>query len=271
MTVSLIQAEDVCYKSGKRYLLNHINWEVHKGEQWLLFGMNGSGKTTLLTAVAGFMPITSGKLTVLGETYNSENIYRLRKKVGLVSSSFFDKYFHNELPLHIVLSGLFGGFSVGYEVQDEDIRLAKHLLAELRMGDKMKMPFCRLSKGERQNILIARALISHPEILVMDEPGTGLDFYAREHMMQTVKQLAESGKVTVLYVTHYPEEIQPFMNKTMLLRNGRVFAQGDTENVLTERNISQLVNEPVTIHRDDRGILQFSVKAETRIRNIIDL
>lgn len=261
MMQTILKASELCCKSGKRYLLNHINWEVKSGEHWLIFGMNGSGKTTLLSTIAGFKSPTSGQLTVLGQQYDRDTIFSLRKKVGWVSSSFFDKYYRQEQALQIVLSGLSGTFNVDYGVSAQDVRYAKALLRELRMGDKMKQPFCLMSKGERQNVLIARAMITRPQILVLDEPGTGLDIYAREHMMNSVRSLAESGHVTVLYVTHYPEEIQPFMNKTMLLRNGRIFAQGNTEQIMTSENISALLQEQVQVYRNDHGTMGMRVQA----------
>ncbi|MGM9524983.1 MAG: ATP-binding cassette domain-containing protein, partial [Peptococcaceae bacterium] len=173
MRETVIKAQKLCLQSGKRFLLNQINWEVKKGEHWLVFGMNGSGKTTLLSTVAGFKTPTSGYLEVLGQTYSRENVLSLRRKIGWVSSSFFDKCYSHELALDIVLSGLFGTLGIDFSVTDNQICQAKALLRELRMGDKIHTPFDFMSKGERQNILISRALIARPEILVLDEPGTG--------------------------------------------------------------------------------------------------
>ncbi len=262
---TVIKTTNLCYRSGKRFLLNHINWEVEKGDHWLIFGMNGSGKTTLLSTIAGFLPITEGELFVLNQQYNAMNIFSLRKKIGWVSSSFFDKYYTKESALQIVLSGLSGTFNIDFAITDFEVRQAKALLRELNLGEKINQPFCFMSKGERQNVLIARALITSPEILVLDEPGTGLDIYARKHMMNTVKELAESGKVTILYVTHYPEEIQSFMNKTLLMRNGRIFAQGDSNKILTEENISALLNAPVELQKNADGTMSMSVSAISHI------
>lgn len=265
MMQTVLRMRELCYKSGKRYLLNHINWEVKAGEHWLIFGMNGSGKTTLLSTIAGFKSATSGQLEVLGQQYDSAHIYGLRRKVGWVSSSFFDKYYRQEAALQIVLSGLTGTLNVDDTIQDKDVRYAKALLRELRMGEKMRQPFGLMSKGERQNVLIARALITRPEILVLDEPGTGLDVYARAHMMNTVRMLAENGGVTILYVTHYPEEMQPFMNKTLLLKNGRVFAQGDTAAVLTSEKLSALMNEPIMVQRAEDGTIGMTAQVPSRL------
>ncbi|MBQ2776668.1 MAG: ATP-binding cassette domain-containing protein [Peptococcaceae bacterium] len=262
---TIIKTNELCYKSGRRFLINHINWEVKEGEHWLVFGMNGSGKTTLLSMIAGYKSPTSGTLEVLGKQYDKENIFELRKEIGWVSSSFFDKYYANETALRIVLSGLFGTFNIDYDVTDADVRRAKALLRELRMEGKMNRPFNSMSKGERQNVLIARALITQPKVLVLDEPGTGLDIRAREHMMNTVKALAESKKVTIIYVTHYPEEVQPFMNKTMLLKNGRAFAKGDTESVLTSENLSILLDETVHVAQNADGSVKMEVDAPSYV------
>jgi len=262
---TVIAAKDLCYKSGRQYLINHVNWEIEQGEHWLVFGMNGCGKTTLLSMIAGYKSPTSGSLEVLGKKYDKEHIFELRKQVGWVSSSFFDQYYSNETALHIVLSGLFGTFNIGYDIADSDVRRAKALLRELRIGEKMNRPFNSMSKGERQNVLIARALITQPKILVLDEPGTGLDIRAREHMLNTAQALAESGNVTVIYVTHYPEEIKPFMHKTMLLKNGRVVAKGDTKTIFTEQNLRILMDEQVMIKQNIDGTMMIKVNAPSKI------
>lgn len=264
---TVLKATNLCFKSGKKYLLHDVNWEIKAGEHWLIFGMNGSGKTTLLSMIAGYKSPTSGTLEVLGQKYDREHIFELRKKVGWVSSSFFDKYYHEEQALQIVLSGLTGTFNIDDSIRDEDVRLAKALLRELRMESKMHRPFNSMSKGERQNVLIARAMISKPSILVLDEPGTGLDVYAREHLMRTVENLAASNNITILYVTHYPEEIQPFMNKTMLLRYGRVFAKGDTETVMSSENLSVLLDEKVEVERIG-GKTHLQIHAESNIASL---
>ena len=265
---TLIKTNKLCLQSGKRYLLQDIDWEVKRGEHWLVFGMNGCGKTTLLGTVAGFKSQTSGILEVFGQQYNNKNILNLRSKFGWVSGSFFEKCYSRESALNIVLSGLFGTLGIHFSITDTQVRQAKILLQEMRMEDKINTPFDFMSKGEQQNVLIARALISEPEILVLDEPGTGLDVYAREHMMRTVKELAERHNVTVIYVTHYPEEIQPFLNKTLLLQNGRVFAQGNTAELITSETISTLLKETVIIHHEAEGRIRMLLQAPSAVGDI---
>jgi iron complex transport system ATP-binding protein len=128
--------------------------------------------------------------------------------------------------------------------------------------------FNTLSKGERQNVLVARALITGPRILVLDEPCTGLDVYAREHTLNTIRSIAESNSATVLYVTHYPEEIMPFMNKTMLLKNGRVFAKGNTEDIMVAETLSALLEEPVTVTSNIDGTRSIHINTVSNIQEI---
>ena len=263
--MSIINVENVSCKSGKRYLLHNVNWKVDEGDHWLIFGMNGSGKTTLLSMLAGFLSPSAGKVELLGKTYNKNTVFDLRRQIGWVSSSFFDKHFHNEQALQIILSGCTGTLNVDENITDADVRRAKALLKELRLADKINMPFSSMSKGERQNILIARALINRPRILILDEPGTGLDVYAREHMKNTIKDLAEHTHMTILYVTHYPEEVQSFMNKTLLLRNGCIFAQGNTDEVFTEKNISRLLGETASIHKDVDGSIKLHLEVKSEL------
>ena len=264
----IIQAKDLCCRSGKKYLLNHINWKVEPNEHWLIFGLNGSGKTTLLSTIAGFKPITSGELMIFGVPYTKETIFSLRKRVGMVSNSLFDRIYHNESALQIVLSGLFGTFDVGFQVADEDARFAKMLLRELRMGEKMYQSFGTMSKGERQNVLIARALITQPDILLLDEPNSGLDVYARQHLYQTVSELADSQKVTILYVTHYPEEIPSFIQKALFLRNGKIYAQGAIEDMMRSERISALLNEQVAVDREETGAFRMTVEASSNLYHL---
>ena len=126
-----IKLEQVSCKIGYKYLLKDINWNVRPGEHWVVFGMNGSGKTTLLSIVAGFKHATFGTVEVLGETFNNETVLKLRKKIGWVSASFFDKYYSKESVMDIVLSGKYGTLGVQNDVMAADRKRAKQLLDEL--------------------------------------------------------------------------------------------------------------------------------------------
>lgn len=268
MKLTVIKASGISCQSGHRYLIRDINWEVKQGEHWVVFGMNGSGKTTLLSLIAGFRKETHGTLEVFGQEYGTDNVLSLRKRVGWVSSSFFDKYFSKESAMHIVLSGLLGTFCPDDTITDRDVVLAKELLRRLNLGDKMDRPFNTMSKGEQQSVLIARALISGPDILTLDEPGTGLDIQARDAMLQIVRQLAKETDVTLIYVTHYPEEILDVFDKCLFLRNGRIYALGETEKLMTDVELSDFLDKPVSVEKPN-GKFQVAVHSHIDMDDLL--
>ena len=267
MSEIVLKAEGLGLQTGRRYLLRDINWEVQQGQHWVVFGMNGSGKTTLLSIIAGFKKQTHGQLTILGQNYGPTNVLSLRRRIGWVSSSFFDNYYAKESALQIVLSGLFGTFGPGYGVTDQQILLAKNLLTCLKLADKLDQPFQLMSKGERQNVLIARALINAPEILVLDEPSTGLDVCAREVLANIVQKLSDQTKVTLIYVTHYTEEISPIFQNCLLLKHGRVYAKGPTSEMLTAHRLSAFLDYPVETTVQN-GRTHLALNAHTGIKDL---
>lgn len=265
MTVA-IDIKNLNCKMGTHYLLKDINWTVEKGSHWVVFGMNGSGKTTLLSIIAGMRAFNTGNLTVLGEMYTEENVLDLRKKIGFISSSFFDKVLSKEAVLDIVLSGKFGTVGKSGNVSNTDIKCAKTLLQELRLRDKIDRPFDWLSKGERQSVLVARAIMGNPEILVLDEPSTGLDVYAREYLINTVQDFACNTDATIIYVTHYVEEISRNLDNCLLMKNGQIYMSGKTEDIFTANNLSTLLNYPVQLTTcGNRRQIEMSVDSKIRI------
>ncbi len=243
----VFEVKNLCCLSGSQYLLNNISWQVKRGEQWVVFGRNGCGKTTLLSIIAGYKSYTSGSLKVLGQEYTAENSLSIRQKIGWISSSFFDHNYHQESVLDIVLSALSGTLGRHFRISNHELAKSKILLEKLGLREKMDYSFDMLSKGERQNVLIARAFMTEPEILILDEPGTGLDVLAREVLLETIKSLAENNAATIIYVTHYPEEILPSFDKCLLLRNGAVYKKGLTQELFNTEQMSQFLNYPVQI------------------------
>lgn len=263
----IIEAKGLSCLVGHQYLLHNINWQVHSGEQWVVFGMNGSGKTTLLSIIAGYRPFTHGSLKVFGETYTQDNILAMRQKVGWVSSSFFDRYYHKETPLEIVLTGKFGTLGMRGAISDKDVIRTQKLLTAFRLGDKINQPYQLLSKGERQNVLIVRALFSKPELLILDEPCSGLDILARDRLLDTVGFLAEKSKITIIYVTHYTEEITPIFDNALLLSHGRIYAQGKTKALFTPDAMEKFLGYPVQILPRENGRFQVHAQMRTAISN----
>ena len=148
-----------------------------------------------------------------GEEYTKDNILDIRKRIGWVSSSFFDKTYTQESVFDIVISALTGAMGRDFNVSNKDIAKARLLLESLGLKTKIDSSFTTLSKGERQNVLIARAFMTNPEIMILDEPATGLDVLAREVLLATIKELAENQNTTMIYVTHYPHELPACVDK----------------------------------------------------------
>ena len=268
MTDYIVELDRVGFKTGYRYLLNDISWNIKKGEHWVVFGMNGSGKTTLLSIIAGFKHYTEGSMRVFGEVLTNDNILSVRKKMGWVSASFFDKYYSKESALHIVLSGKSGTLGLDETITLEDVRYAKELLEELQLGHRVNHTFDMLSKGQRQNVLIARALFANPEILILDEPCTGLDVYNRSYLFRTIEELSKRKQLTILYVTHYVEEILPMFENTLLLRNGHIFGQGKTESLITSEVMKKFLGYEVDV-KHEHGAYSLYMQTESSMIELL--
>ena len=262
MAETLLKVESLSCQAGAHYLLHDINWEIKEGENWVVFGRNGCGKTTLLSIIAGYKAFSNGRLTIFGEEYTEENILSLRKRIGWISSSFFDKFYHSERVIDIVMSGIFGTIGTNFNVTNEDIKKAKHILSEVGLKDKIAVTYDILSKGERQQVLIARAFMSNPEVLILDEPGTGLDAMARAQLLETLKQLAEEKEKTVIFVTHYPEEILAPFDHCVLLRDGVIYKIGMTEDLFIPEVMSDFFEHPVGIKKEDE-LYTFKIESDS--------
>lgn len=261
----IIDIEKASCKSGFHYLVKDITWQVRPGEHWVVFGMNGSGKTTLLSIIAGYKHFTSGKVKLFGEEYTNKNILDIRQRIGWVSSSFFDQYYSKESALDIVLSGLGGNLGLNPDITLEAVVQAKDLLIEFGLEDKIDAGFDMLSKGQRQNVLIARALISDPDILILDEPCAGLDIYSRSYLFSTIEALRTPKALTIIYVTHYVEEITPLFDQAILLKNGRIFTKGKTAELFTPLMMEELLGYPVEIYQEEDKTYRLKIKTRTRI------
>lgn len=259
MEEAVVEVSHMSYKVGRKYLLSDLSWQVRAGERWVVFGMNGSGKTTLLSIIAGFKQPTSGDIKLFGKSLDEKNILGIRRRISWVSSAFFDQYYTKEAVSDIVLSGKSGTLGLDASITLADRKRAKALLTALRLAERADYTFEMLSKGERQNVLIARALFSKPAVLVLDEPCTGLDIYNREYLFQTLKDLSALKTMTIIYVTHYVEEIPKDFDQCLLLKNGRIFKQGATKEVFQDAIISELLGYPVAIMAHAEGQMTLEV------------
>ncbi len=261
----VIETNGLSHKQGSKYLLQDINWTVREREHWIVFGANGCGKTTLLSTVAGYKSHNKGSVKLFGETLDGKSAAELRKRVGFVSASFLDRCFRRESGLDIVLAAKFGGLGRQREIRDADVRKARDLLKALGVAARADYPYDMLSQGQRQRVLLARALMVPPRLLLLDEPLNGLDLIAREFFLNTLQEIAETTDVTVVSVTHHAEEILPFYQKALLLQNGKVYAQGDIAEVFSAGTLSDFFGHPTYVEHKD-GTFQIHIGEELRMK-----
>ncbi len=262
--MALLKTENLGLKKGSKYILKDINWEIQSGDNWVLFGLNGCGKTTLLSILAGYQSGNEGYNCLFDEKVDKNNFLQLRKRIGFVSSSFFDRYLKKELVTDIVLAGKFGTLGIAGEIADEDIQKAKSLSRMLGIEKKMRYPYDCLSKGQQQRVLIARAMMNEPEILLLDEPCSGLDMIARETFLHNIQDLAERNRMAIVYVTHHTEEILPFFNKAALMKDGELVEKGELEEVFSQEILEKFFGVKTSILWTDQ---HFFINLDLQIKH----
>jgi len=245
----VLQLENVSLKREGSLILKNINWNIKKGEHWVLFGLNGSGKTAILNMLNAFYFPSSGNVTVLGKKFGKTYLgEELRKKIGFVSSALQEKLHNNDNAFEIVLSGAFASIGLYERPTNEMREKAIDLLKQLGCFEYANRNYNTLSQGEKQRVLIGRALMAEPELLIFDEPTNGLDFIAREQLLETIQNIAKNpGSPTMIYVTHHVEEILPVFNKTLLLKRGEVFSSADTKDMISSQQLSEFFGVSVTV------------------------
>jgi iron complex transport system ATP-binding protein len=234
---------------GAKSLLSKVDWQVKEGERWVILGPNGAGKTTLLQIAAARLHPTSGMAGILEEILGSVDVFELRPRIGLSSAALANQIPEHEKVLNVVVTaayGVTGRWREGYEKDDE--RRAFALLNEWGMGPLLNRPFASLSEGERKRVQIARALMTDPELLLLDEPAAGLDLGGREDLVHRLSQLAlDDTAPAIVLVTHHLEEVPPGFTHAMLMREGGVVAAGPVEEVLTSANLSETFGLPLEV------------------------
>jgi iron complex transport system ATP-binding protein len=244
----VIHMKDVSWINGNRYILRNINWDVRYGEHWAIIGLNGSGKTSLLNIITGYVWPSKGEVNVLGKNFGQYDIRKLRKKIGSVSSYLQEKFYATETAEEIVLSGKYATIGLYDKPKSNDMKKALLLMEQLQCSQVARQLYWTLSQGEKQKVLIARALIHSPRLLILDEPCAGLDILTREHLLDTIENISKQVNApTLIYVSHRIEEILPFFTHTLLLRRGEIHSHGKTREILTKRNLSDFFETTVNM------------------------
>ena len=224
---------------GGTAILSEVRWRVQRGEHWVMLGANGSGKTSLLSALTGYLMPTAGEISLLGETYGQSDWRELRKKIGLVSSSVRQLMADTEPALATIASGKYAMIDFWGRLTRAEKTAARRLLRQVECEALADRAWGVLSQGERQRILVARALMAKPQVLILDEPCAGLDPAAREHFLQFLQRLGtQKDSPTLILVTHHVEEIMPVFTHVLMLKDGRVLATGKKREVLDSQNLS---------------------------------
>lgn len=245
----ILDMKGVSVRRDGNWLLREVDWTIREGEHWVLFGLNGAGKTTLLNVLNAYIFPYEGDVMVLGLTFGKDYLREnLRKQIAFVSDSLKPQIELTESAAEVMLSGLYGSTNLYNKPTDEDIDKVVEMLHFLGCHEYRNRSFETLSHGEKQRVLIGRALMTEPRLLILDEPTGGLDFIAREQLLEVVEKVAKrKGGPTIVYVTHHTEEIIPEFTHTLLLKKGVVYKAGLTKELLVESTLSDYFDMPVDI------------------------
>ncbi|MGW6698093.1 ABC transporter ATP-binding protein [Nocardia sp. NPDC055049] len=249
----VIELDDVTFRRDGKKIINGISLTVRAGEHWALLGPNGAGKSTLLGFCGAVTFPTTGAVRVLGEQFGRVELARLRRSIGHVNPRHPLRY---ALTVReVVLTGITGTIDtpMRWSPTSEDLARADAIIDTLGLSGKADDSWPTLSQGERGRTLIARALISDPDVLLLDEPSTGLDLAAREQLLTTIDTLDRTHpEVASILVTHHLEELPSTTTHALLIANGHTVAAGLATDVITTDHVSTAFAHPIEVRYDGR-------------------
>jgi iron complex transport system ATP-binding protein len=251
--VAVLEFADVTVRRGRATLLDRVSWTVEDDERWVVLGPNGAGKTTLLQVASAQIHPTSGVAGILDEVLGTVDVFELRPRIGITSAAFTDRIPRAERVHDVVVSASYGVVGRWREAYDGlDHERATDLLVEVGAQHLADRTFGTLSEGERKRVQIARALMTDPELLLLDEPAAGLDLGGREDLVSTMSVLAnDPGSPATVLVSHHVEEIPPGFTHALLLRQGQVVASGPMADVITEPHLSDTFGMSLVVNHVD--------------------
>lgn len=253
---SVLELRKVSVTRNTTTILDQINWTVGDGERWVVLGPNGAGKTTLLSIAAARLHPTSGEVDILDEILGAVDVFELRPRIGVSSAPVAQQIPANETALNVVITAAYGVAGRWNEEYDSfDNNQGMSLLEDWGVAHLANRTFGSLSEGEKKRVLIARALMTDPEMLILDEPGAGMDIAGREDLVSRLTHLAlDPYAPATILVTHHLEEIPAGFTHALLIKDGTVVAAGPIEQTLTTENISATygMNLNLTAHPNGR-------------------
>ncbi|HEV2073946.1 MAG TPA: ATP-binding cassette domain-containing protein [Thermomicrobiales bacterium] len=228
-----------------------MSWQVRSGEHWVVLGPNGAGKTTMLSVVAAERHPSEGDVAILGERFGRTDMRELRRRIGRVDPAL--RMLDWLTGREAVLTGLRNTIWPRWEDwNDPEYARAREALALVGSTEFAEREIATLSHGERQRVRIARALIQEPELLLLDEPATGLDFPAREALLSSLDGLAaQRPYLPTVMVSHHLEDLPMSVTHALLLRQGEVLASGDVREMLTSELVTECYGFPIEVHEFD--------------------
>jgi len=249
-SMNVVELRDVSLVLDEAKIIRHVDWVICKGEHWALIGPNGSGKTTLMRMINGYLWPTAGSATVLGKKFGATDLRELRKSIGF-ASSFMSEKTPSEMPvLEVVLSGRFASIGLYDLPTAKEVKKGRALLEKVGCLRLAAKSYHTLSEGEKQRVVIARALMSSPKLLILDDSCAGLDLDAREDLLSLVDSLGRSAtSPTMIFATHRVEEISPVFTDVLLIKKGRVVASGPKKAVLTSENLRKAFGRDLIVVR----------------------
>jgi iron complex transport system ATP-binding protein len=247
--IAVLQIEKVSVIRDGKTILDAIDWQVLENERWVILGPNGAGKSTLFALCSSQMHPSSGSIQILGEKLGAVDVFELRPRIGFMGSTLVSQFPEDETVSDVVLTaayGVLGRWQEAYELWDES--RAQALLTTLGVRELGARKFFTLSEGEKKRTLIARALMADPEILLLDEPASGLDLGGREDLLRRFDALATDPlSPATLIITHHIEEIPSGSTHALLLKSGRILASGPIADVVTSEKLTQAYDMEINV------------------------
>lgn len=237
---NILELKGISFQRIGAKILDNITWKIKEGQHWALIGPNGSGKTTLLKIASGSIWPSRGTVKILGHEIGKKDIRQIRKKIGWVSPYLAERIPKNQEILDIIISGKFASFGVYEKVTGNDIKKAKELMKFMEISCLDNKTLDLLSEGEKQKVIIARALMAEPLILILDEPCASLDIKSRKNLLSLISKICNKNSTSIIYVTHHIEEIMPEIKEAVLLKHGRILKNGPAKNVLKDEVIEKM-------------------------------
>lgn len=245
----LIAVDNVTVVRDSTPILTNFSWRVNRGEHWVVFGPNGAGKTSLLNVIQGYLWPTTGTVHMFGGTLGSSvDVREMRRQIPVVSEAV-RRMIHDSLSgLEVLVTGIRAHLNIFEPVTRDEEKAARDAAFLTKIETLLDKPFGVMSTGERQRILITRALLASPQVVVLDEPCTGLDLAGREWVLRTVTALRNSpASPSLLLTTHHVEEIPDGFTHALLLNRGKVFKAGAIHDVFTSESLSELYDMEISV------------------------